>query len=92
MCIRDRMKTATPEVRAIRGKIDKETYAMSPTYARNVGRVMVKAVVKSIQDWSDPPNAERTIKRKGFNDPLVETKRMQRAVKYKLGSIGKGRK
>ena len=35
---------------------------------------------KSIQDFSDPPNAKSTIAKKGFNQPLIDTGDMKRAV------------
>jgi hypothetical protein len=31
-----------------------------------------EAVVRAIETWTDPPNAEGTIKRKGKDDPLVD--------------------
>lgn len=38
---------------------------------------MAKDVSKSIADWEIPPNAPETIKKKGFDDPLVETGTMR---------------
>ena len=35
---------------------------------------------ESIRNFSSPPNAPRTVKRKGFNDPLVETGGLQDAI------------
>lgn len=37
-----------------------------------------------ILDWSQPPNAESTIEKKGFNDPLFETGHMVNSVGAKV--------
>ena len=39
---------------------------------------------ESIIDWSEPANSPATIKRKGFNDPLVETHNMEKSVNWEL--------
>lgn len=44
-------------------------------------RIQMKTVVK---DWSDPPNAEATIERKGFNDPLLWGGQMYSAINYRV--------
>ena len=41
-------------------------------------------LVRSIAEWSAPPNAPRTVARKGFNKPLVETALMMRSVDYQV--------
>jgi hypothetical protein len=39
----------------------------------------------SIRDFSDPPNAQSTIDKKGFNDPLIDSGRMYRdSVTFKI--------
>ncbi len=45
-----------------------------------LGEEMKKDVIESIQNWRTPPNTTETAKEKGFNNPLVETGAMQRAV------------
>lgn len=37
----------------------------------------------AIENWSDPPNAARTIRRKGFDDPLVETHLLARSFTFR---------
>lgn len=43
-------------------------------------------LVFSILNFTDPPNAPYTIKKKGFNKPLVDTAQMSRSVSYELES------
>lgn len=54
------------------------------TSAKVLAEQLVKAIKKSISDWSTPPNAPSTIKRKGFNDPLTETGLYEASIGYKL--------
>jgi hypothetical protein len=39
---------------------------------------------QSIVDWKDPPNAESTIRAKGFNKPLIHTSHMQNSVDFEV--------
>jgi hypothetical protein len=45
---------------------------------------------KSIVDWSEPPNSPRTVARKGFNKPLIDSALMLRSVDYQVldGLVG----
>ena len=45
-----------------------------------VGMVIQGQVQLSIRDTDAPPNAASTIKRKGFNDPLIDTGQMLNSV------------
>jgi hypothetical protein len=45
--------------------------------------VMVEDIKDTIKIWTYPPNAASTIKKKGFNDPLVDTKRMMESVDWR---------
>jgi hypothetical protein len=45
-----------------------------------IGEQMVSRVRNSIIKWENPPNAPLTIKKKGFNNPLVETGTMAATV------------
>lgn len=38
-----------------------------------------------IEDWENPKNAEYTVKKKGFNDPLVWTQGLAKAAKQQGG-------
>jgi hypothetical protein len=39
---------------------------------------------RSIIEWTTPPNAPRTVERKGFNKPLIHTALMLRSVDYQV--------
>lgn len=43
-------------------------------------------IKQNITDWSNPENAEWTIMKKGFNDPLVDTGLMRDSVEYEVKS------
>jgi len=42
------------------------------------------ALKQSISTWSDPPNAESTVARKGFNKPLIDTSHMINSVNFEV--------
>lgn len=48
------------------------------------GRFLKAEMSKNIADWSEPANAARTVAKKGFNDPLVETGFMRDNVAHKV--------
>jgi hypothetical protein len=39
---------------------------------------------QSITNWSSPPNSPRTVARKGFNKPLIDSALMLRSVAYQV--------
>lgn len=49
-----------------------------------IGARMERDVKKVIRDFDDPPNAPSTIARKGFDDPLIHTRRMLNATAFKV--------
>jgi hypothetical protein len=51
---------------------------------KDLGQSMRDDLESSIAQWSTPPNAESTIEKKGFNDPLIDTGDMQRAPAYRV--------
>lgn len=52
---------------------------------KSAGLLMARAIGVNIKSgWKWVPNARRTVRRKGFNRPLVETGRMFTMVRYKL--------
>lgn len=53
------------------------------TAAGQLASMRIQAVIKA---WSEPPNAPATIRKKGFNDPLIETQYMMRHVTYKVNT------
>jgi hypothetical protein len=42
------------------------------------------ALIQSIRDTKEPPNAPYTIKKKGFNDPLIDTGDMVNSPTYRV--------
>lgn len=49
-----------------------------------MGEGIKDQLTQSIVEFSDPPNAPYTIKKKGFNKPLIETAQMSRATGYEV--------
>jgi hypothetical protein len=49
-----------------------------------LGQSMRDDLENSIAQWATPPNAPRTIARKGFDKPLVDKGDMQRAPDYEI--------
>ena len=54
-----------------------------------IGIEMAQKLEDSIREFKDPANAPSTVARKGFDDPLIDTKRMVNSIKIKPWS-GKG--
>lgn len=42
------------------------------------------ALIQSIRDFKDPPNAPYTVKKKGFNKPLIDTADMVNSPTYRV--------
>lgn len=49
-----------------------------------MGEGIKDQLTQSIVEFSDPPNAPSTVRRKGFNKPLIETGTMQRATGWDI--------
>ena len=41
-------------------------------------------IVETIQDFSEPPNAAATVKKKGFDKPLIDTGTLWRSIDYEV--------
>jgi hypothetical protein len=63
---------------AIRGGMNLRA---SAAFIGNVARDDIK---QKITDIKEPKNAPRTIAKKGFDDPLIETRKMWASVKWKF--------
>lgn len=50
----------------------------------HVGEEAVREVRETLEQYSSPPNAPSTIRKKGENNPLIETHMLQGAINYKL--------
>lgn len=48
------------------------------------GREAKNDMVRTIDKMVPPPNAAATVKKKGFNHPLIETGKMRAAITYRL--------
>ena len=53
-----------------------------------LGREVAKDMQLALWSWSSPPNADSTVKRKGFNYPLVETTTLFNAIKSRTKIVG----
>ena len=52
--------------------------------ARRLAKVLVEDMKKAVESFRTPPNAPSTIAKKGFNNPLIETRLMVRTIGFKL--------
>lgn len=50
----------------------------------NMGIGIQAQLVRSIVEWSEPPNAASTVAIKGFNKPLIDEGIMQNSVAYEV--------
>lgn len=62
-----------------------------PQYAHDLKKVMsvlgeiaAEDLADTIKIWTRPPNAPSTVKKKGFNDPLVDSGQMMNGVRWKV--------
>ena len=68
-------------VRRLRGR---KLPWVGPKEAEHIG-VMGRGIIQeTIVQWSEPPNAPKTIAIKGFDDPLVETNLLWRSVEFDI--------
>ncbi len=51
-----------------------------------MGANITKQLQTSIRNWQSPPNAPSTVAEKGFNQPLIDTKRMWQSVSWEVKS------
>lgn len=49
-----------------------------------LGKMIAADLSDAIDTWSDPPNRPRTVEKKGFNDPLVETYELAVSPTYRI--------
>lgn len=62
------------------GKILKSAEYDAAVALARMGESMKGELQTSIRDWSEPPNAPATIKKKGFDKPLIDTGDMVKRV------------
>jgi hypothetical protein len=54
------------------------------TNLEDIGMAMQTEMKQAIIDMDFPPNAPSTVKAKGFDDPLINTRKMFNSVDYKV--------
>ncbi len=52
-----------------------------------LGEMIKEDIQHQIQVWSQPPNAKRTVRIKGFNKPLIDDGTMQRSLSIKVVGV-----
>lgn len=52
-----------------------------------LGEFFADEISKKIVDIRSPPNAPATIKRKGFDNPLIETGQLKNSITYKVNRV-----
>ena len=52
----------------------------------SMGQLIKRQIQQSIKDTNSPPNAPSTIRRKGFNKPLIDTGTMWNSVDYEVST------
>jgi hypothetical protein len=77
---RTMIKTESPHWGSDLAKILKKNEFDTVRSLALMGVSIENALVKSIRNWSDPPNAPSTVAKKGFNKPLISSGTMMRAV------------
>lgn len=53
-----------------------------------MGNLAEGAVKQAITDKKDPPNAKSTIRKKGANNPLIDTGNMRQSIRYVIDDTG----
>jgi len=51
---------------------------------QKLGPMVVADMQEEIEEWNTPPNSPRTVERKGFNNPLIDTGLMHDSVKFRV--------
>ena len=51
---------------------------------KRTGKIIAGDIQQSLKLWSDPANAPSTEKKKGFNNPLMDFEKLQKAVQWKI--------
>ncbi|RQR70526.1 hypothetical protein DIE10_36220 [Burkholderia sp. Bp9011] len=55
-----------------------------PHLLDQLGESIAGALVQSIRDFKEPPNARSTVATKGFDDPLVDSSTMVNSVTHRV--------
>lgn len=70
----------------LRDAVDDVLDGRSPDRSlRRLGSVAVGDVQRTIRDIKQPPNAPSTIRKKGSDNPLIDTGRLRQSIEYAIG-------
>ncbi|HHZ7075506.1 TPA: hypothetical protein ACWLWR_000286 [Morganella morganii] len=50
----------------------------------SAGEVIIDDLRESVRTWSSPPNAESTVRKKKFNNPLIHTGQLMNSFSYEV--------
>lgn len=81
---RDTIERKSPRWGVALGNLLRKTNYDAEKALALMGEGIKGQLVRAIVEWSQPPNAPRTVERKGFNKPLIHTGLMQRSVDYQV--------
>lgn len=57
-------------------------------FLKSVGKAHKQILKKTVIEWASPSNAPSTVKRKGFNDPLIHKKNLLNSIDFKITNNG----
>ncbi len=77
-------KTKAQKKKRVYRPIDPAEALTDPKITREWGNAMVSVLKNSITTFDDPANAPSTVRRKGFNNPLIETGFMRDSVDWRV--------
>ena len=85
------MRTSTEEMKKVikyfvRAMRKRKKPWVGSIEANEIGRLGRTIIQDTIINWDTPPNAPSTVKRKGFDNPLLETELLQKSVEYDIQS------
>lgn len=66
------------------GNLLKENNGDVPKTLALLGENVKGQIIETIQQFKSPPNAPSTVKKKGFNKPLIDTGTLWRSIDYEV--------
>ena len=85
--LRRAIKKASPELAklgAVQAKEMLHGRLRFDVAARRLARILAAEMKAQIESLRTPPNAPSTVKRKGFNNPLIDTRLYKNSIGFKL--------
>ena len=68
----------------VRNKVDRRTLVVTPEMAEELGKVGVDSIARAITQLKRPPLAASTIRKKGHDDPLIDTGLLRDSAEYEI--------